>query len=244
MFNPDIRVYDDPDALFEHLAAEVARQVTRASGRFGLALTGGRAAAGLYGQLGLAHSQVPWSTVDFFWSDERLVPREDPASNVGSAQLAWLSRLGVPEARLHRPDVSVADAEAVALAYEEDVRAYLGQRLRLDCVLLSLGEDGHIASLFPGHAATRETIRLVVAVTDSPKPPARRVTMTLPLINRARSVHLMAVGAKKASALRATLEDPGDVARCPARAIKPEAGVTVWVDRPALAEVPAARRRG
>ena len=106
----------------------------------------------------------------------------------------------------------------MALAYEDDVRGYLGPRLRLDCVLLSLGEDGHIASLFPGHAATQEATRLVVVVIDSPKTPPRRVTMTRPLINRAETVHLMVVGASKASALRATLEHSGYVDRCPARA--------------------------
>ena len=88
MSKSDIRIFDDADALCEQLAAEVAQQVVSASGQFSFAFTGGRTATRVYRQLGLAHARVPWSTVDFFWFDERLVPREDPASNVGSAQLA------------------------------------------------------------------------------------------------------------------------------------------------------------
>ena len=88
---------------------------------------------------------------------------------------------GIPVAKLHRPDVGAEDPDAIAWAYEEDIRRSLGPGVSLDCVLLSLGKDGHVASLFPGRAATFETDRLVVPEVDSPKPPHRRVTMTLPL---------------------------------------------------------------
>ena len=221
----------DAGALCNQLAAELADEVVRASGPFSLALTGGATSSRLYTRLGQAHSGVPWSDVDFFWSDERLVPFDDPASNFRGAYEAWLRAARIPVAKLHRPDVGAEDPDAIAWAYEEDIRRSLGPGVSLDCVLLSLGKDGHVASLFPGRAATFETDRLVVPEVDSPKPPLRRVTMTLPLINRAKRVHLVAVGLPKASALRATVTRGTDHRRWPALGIRPMAGqLSLWVD--------------
>ena len=243
-FDPDVRVYPDTDTLCEQLAAELAHQVGAAPGRSSLALTGGRTATRLYQELGRSPAHALWSTVDFFWSDERLVSSDDPVSNFRSAHRAWLLPAHVPSSRLHRPDLGRSDAEAAARSYETDLRRHLGSDLALDSVLLSLGEDGHIASLFPGHPAATEAKRLVVAVVDSPKPPPRRVTMTLPLINRAKRVHLLAVGTAKTAALGATLNGAWDPERWPAQAIKPTHGhATVWADRAAVAEVPALQGR-
>ena len=244
-FDPDVRVYPDTDTLCEQLAAELARQVAATPGGSSLALTGGRTATRLYQELGREPVPALWSTVEFFWSDERLVAIDDPASNFRSAHRAWLLPAQVPSSRLHHPDLGNSDAEAVARSYETDLRRHLGADLVLDSILLSLGEDGHVASLFPGHPAATEARRLVVAVVDSPKPPPRRVTMTLPLINRAKRVHLLAVGTAKTAALGATLGGAWDPEQWPAQAIRPTHGhATVWVDRAAAAEVPALRGKG
>ena len=237
MGDADVCVCADVETLCDRLAAAIAGQVMRTPGRVSLALTGGVTAARLYARLSQAHAAVRWSDVDFFWSDERLVRFDDPASNFRGAYDVWLEAAKVPEAKLHRPDVNAADPDRIADAYEAEVRRCLGLGLSLDCVLLSVGKDGHVASLFPGHPATVETTRLVVPVLDSPKPPPRRVTMTLPLINRAGRVHLLAVGRAKAAALRATLEKELDPGRWPARGVRPGTGrLTVWADQEAAGD--------
>ena len=208
-----------------------------ASGRVSLALTGGVTSARLYARLGQAHAAVRWSDVDFFWSDERLVPFGHLASNFRGAYSVWLKPAQVPEAKLHRPDVDASDPDTIADAYEAEIRRCLGPGLSLDCVLLSVGKDGHVASLFPGHPATAEADRLVMPVLDSPKPPPDRVAMTLPLINRARRIHLLAVGRAKAAALRATLADGLDPGLWPVHGVRPTTGhLTVWADREAAGD--------
>ena len=178
-------------------------------------------------------------------SDERLVPHDDPESNARGALDEWLVPLGFADDAVLRPDLAAGDPEDVAARYEADLRDALGPDVVLDCVLLSLGEDGHVASLFPGHPATSERDRLVTAVVDSPKPPERRITMTLPLFNRAARVHLMAVGRGKADALYALFRAPKDPVRRPAQGLKPSNGrLTVWADEAAarfLAEEDGAR---
>ncbi len=102
---------------------------------------------------------------------------------------------------------------------------------RLDVTLLGLGEDGHVASLFPGAPSLEETSRLVVPVYGAPKPPPVRISMTLPAINRSRSVHMLVSGPAKRDALvRALTEAPP---RTPAGLIRPEGGAVFWVDRAA-----------
>ena len=238
----DVRVCADVETLCDRLAEAIAGQVVQASGPVSLALTGGVTSARVYARLGQAHAAVRWSDVDFFWSDERLVPCDDPASNFRGAYGVWLNAAQVPEAKLHRPDVDAADPDKIADAYAAEIRRCLGPGLSFDCVLLSVGKDGHVASLFPGHPATAETDRLVVPVLDSPKPPPRRVTMTLPLINRARRIHLLAVGRAKAAALRATLEDGVAPGRWPVHGVRPRTGhLTVWADRAAAGDRPTDR---
>ena len=203
------------------------------SGRpFRIALTGGRTTRRLYEVLGAEYPGRQWSGLDCWWSDERLVRRDDPESNYRGVWAAWLSPARVPPAQLHPPDVSLSDPAEVARRYEKDVRGSLGPGLVFDCVLLSLGEDGHVASLFPGRREVREATRLVVPVVDSPKPPRRRVTMTLALINRATVVHVLAAGPDKAEALRSVLHGDANGAdtrpRPPAAAIRPLDGRVVW----------------
>ena len=229
----------DLESVSQELAATLVETVTSRSARpFGMALTGGRTAARVYDVLGSDAPPQSWSDVDFWWSDERLVPRESPESNYHNAWHRWLQKAGVARGRLHLPDVSEPDAEAVAKGYERDIRRFLGPRLVLDWVLLSLGEDGHVASLFPGSPQARELNRLVVPVIDSPKPPARRITMTLALLRRARQVHVLAVGADKADALQRTLAGPPDVSAdsyLPAsHLISSTARVVWWADDAAV----------
>jgi 6-phosphogluconolactonase len=229
---PQFHVFSEPSGLVDGLARALTEAVSaRGRRRFSLALTGGRSAQALYARLASTGDPDLWAHTSFLLSDERLVPYDDPESNARAALDDWLTPLGLADDVVVRPDLGVGEPSDIAYQYEQHVRRVLGPELAIDCVLLSLGEDGHIASLFPGHPAVTDTERLVAAVVDCPKPPARRITMTLPLLNRARRVHLMVAGDAKADAFKAMQEAPADPLRRPAQGLDPLAGrLAGWVD--------------
>ena len=234
----DLRIFPDFELLIQQLAGAIALLSKTSKSGLSLALTGGRTVGYLYETLRANHRDSGWERVEFFWSDERLVPLEHPASNARQAKDLWLSSLNVPCKRIHVPNGEAMEPKRAAEAYEATLRQYLGSDLSLGCALLSLGEDGHIASLFPGHPATRETRRLVVPVLDRPKPPLRRITMTLAMLNRAAIVYLVAVGAEKAAALRDTLEGSLNLMRCPAQGLKSgNSRIVVWADQNAASQL-------
>jgi 6-phosphogluconolactonase len=129
------------------------------------------------------------------------VPPTDPESNYAAAKAVWLEPAGVPLANIHRMRADDADLFVAATAYESEMRAVLGATGQLDFVLLGVGPDGHVASLFPGHTALSEQHRLVIAVMDAPKPPPRRLTMTMPVLADAERLIVMAFGASKSAVL-------------------------------------------
>jgi 6-phosphogluconolactonase len=227
----DLRVFETLDELSAAAArtiAEAANDAIHRRGSFTLALAGGETPRGLYRRLASDHRQdVPWDSVHLFWSDERFVPIDDPDSNAAMAR-DILAPLALPSRNLHVPETRDVDVDECARRYEEELLPFLP----LDATLLGLGEDGHVASLFPGSSALDETTRLVVAVRGAPKPPPLRITMTLPAINRSRSVHILVSGAaKKAALARALGDDPPVV---PGGRVRPEGGLaTWWVDRAA-----------
>jgi 6-phosphogluconolactonase len=180
------------------------------------------------------------SRTDVFWADERAVPPDDPESNYGAARSLLLEPAAVPAARVHRMYGESVDLERAAASYAEEIVRVLGAPPRLDLALLGVGEDGHVASLFPGHPALREERRLVVPVTDSPKPPARRLTLTLPALTAARRVVVFATGRAKAPIVRAAV-DAAD-ARLPlVRIVRDAPAVTILLDPDAASALPPSR---
>jgi 6-phosphogluconolactonase len=221
----DLRVFEDLDSLSAAAAralVEAANEAIRLRGSFALALSGGETPKPLYRRLATHHRRdVSWSAVHLFWSDERFVPPDDPASNVGAAR-AILAPLPLLPENIHAPDTRRGDADDAAREYERVLETF-GP---LDATLLGLGEDGHVASLFPGAPSLEETERLVVPVYDAPKPPPVRLTMTLLAINRSRVVQVLVSGAGKRDALlRALRESPP---RTPAGLLR--SGAIFWVD--------------
>src|SRR5262245_7589374 len=154
----------------------LARDSVALRGRFTCALPGGSVADAFFPAL--THAAVDWTRVDLFWGDERAVPPSDPESNVGLARRLWLDHVALDPARVHPIHGEAPDLEAAAAAYARELAATIGGR-PLDLVLLGMGPEGHVCSLFPGHAVLDESVRAVVAVHDSPKPPPDRITMTL-----------------------------------------------------------------
>jgi 6-phosphogluconolactonase len=136
------------------------------------------------------------------------VPPDDPESNYGAAAGLLFNHDAARAATLHRMHADGMDLDAAALDYEVELRNTLGDPPRLDLVLIGVGPDGHVCSLFPGHPAEDERQRWVVAVRDAPKPPPRRLTMTLPVLETARCLCLGVFGRDKAAMVREILEEP------------------------------------
>lgn len=205
-------VVDSPAALSEALAARFeveARRAQAARGFFSVALPGGSVGTSFFPRL--AESAVDWSRTEFFWGDERAVPPPDPESNFGLARSLWLEPAGVPASRIHRMEADAPEPEAAARAYSDAMVRLLGAPPRLDLVLLGVGPDGHVCSLFPGHPLLRDEGRYVAFVKDSPKPPPRRLTLTLPVLAAAELVVVAALGREKAEVVREALERPESV---------------------------------
>jgi 6-phosphogluconolactonase len=180
-------------ATAEEVAAAAAKEIAEAirGGVRTLVLTGGTTPQRCYELL--AEVELEWGRVTILFGDERCVPPNHPDSNYLMAKKALLDR--VMPATVHRIPAELGPDEGAA-EYERVVVA----NLPLDLVLLGVGEDGHTASLFPGHQALKAHT-LVVGVYDSPKPPPERVTLTLPVLRAARRVLIMATGEGKADAV-------------------------------------------
>ena len=149
---------------------------------------------------------VDWGAVHVWWGDERFVAAGDPDRNEGQAQEALLAHVPIPDENIHRMgSASEFDApETAAAVYHDDI-AHNGVA-DFDVLMLGVGPDGHVASLFPGHDVYLHGAAEVCVVTDSPKPPPVRVTLSLGAINRAKKVWLIAAGEEKAHAVAECLQ--------------------------------------
>jgi 6-phosphogluconolactonase len=238
----EIRIRSGLDALSIEAARAIAdRIVARVSrtGAFAVSLAGGRTPIALYAHLAAQHRDViPWERVHFFWSDERYVPPDDPASNYRLFRTELLSRVPVPQANVHPMPTDLPEIGDAAAAYESLLRESHGPGGPLfDLAILGLGVDGHTASLFPGSPALLEIRRWVVPVL-APVPPARRLTLTLPALNLAREIFFLVAGAEKAPALANAFRADFSPEDCPAAGVRPAGGRTIWwVDDAAAARL-------
>lgn len=242
---PQVEVHRDGDSLAVAVAARLLQRLAdgQAGGRAAsVVLTGGRTGTAVLQRL-LADPRretVDWSRVDVFWSDERFVESQDPERNDKQARAALLDHLPLDPQRVH----AVAAADGVfgddAHRAAEDYDRVVGDFLSapgsgFDVCLLGVGEEGHVASIFPDSPAVREQIRFAVAVQGCPKPPPTRVSLSLPALGRAAEVWLMTTGAGKAEAVAAALA-PGTVASdVPAAGVRGRTGTVWFLDEPAAA---------
>jgi 6-phosphogluconolactonase len=199
-------------------------EALRERGRFNLVLTGGGTVQPLYrhlaGQAFTPEFRKIWPGTDFFLGDERLVPEDHPDSNGGMVRRLLLAPAGISGDRIFLIPTGFADPRDGAAAYENILRGYFAgdhgdesDLPQFDLVLLSLGEDGHVASLFPGSEALREKERwLTVSSSPGAAPPLARITLTLPVLNRARLVVIMVIGEKKTALAREIVAKTPDAA--------------------------------
>jgi 6-phosphogluconolactonase len=206
MTEPEVAVSADKEAVAyaagERLLATLA-EVLADKDEAHLGLTGGSLGSAIWAAVAAspAKDSVDWSRVRVWWGDERYLPAGDADRNDVQNDKAGLASLGLAPAKVHRvegPDRS-ADAEASAAAYATTVRDH-GQGA-FDVMLLGVGPDGHVASLFPRHPAQLTSDAITVAVHDSPKPPPDRVSLTFEALNRSDRVWFLVSGADKAEAV-------------------------------------------
>ncbi len=232
-----IEKYSDKATLISAVGDRLIRAITdavNARGHALIVLTGGGTGIGLLEHVRQNGGAIDWSKVRLFWGDERYVPEDDAERNDKQAREALLNHIDIPAANVHPMPASDGefgeDLDAAALAYEHVLAAIAddGEAVPdFDVHLLGVGGEGHINSLFPHTAAVAETRRQVVGVTDSPKPPPRRITLTLPAVRRSREVWLVVAGAEKADAVAAAVggADPDDVPAAGAEGRE----ATVWL---------------
>lgn len=238
--NRKVITVPDADALAKAAAERVLARIAAGGNRVAICLTGGSSPKQLYELLATINyrSRIPWDHVDWFIGDERFVAADDPLNNMAIARHLLLDRCA-PACNIHPIPTDAADPEDAAHRYESELKSYYGAnrlnpaRPLFDVVLLGLGPDGHIASLFPDFPAVEETERWVVGVPKANVAPfVPRVTLTLPVLNSCREMLFEVAGADK----RAILTRVFDGEDLPANGAC-ATGETVWlVDRAALPE--------
>ena len=195
----DISIYTSEAELLEVAVGEIKELIDNqltATGKFHLALTGGTMGNLLAKELAAEFSEGDWRGLHIWWSDERFVPLSSSDRNDLIFCNELVSESGVV---VHRVN-GEGDIEVAANTLEREIAG-----INMDLIILGMGPDGHIASLFPGAIHADET-RDVFAITNSPKPPAKRVTFSLRKINSAVAIWLVASGENKADAVAGLIE--------------------------------------
>jgi len=248
---PQVVVHADPAVLAAAIASRLVTTVVDAQaarGTASVALTGGGVGTAVLEQLrrSAACLAIDWSRLDIFWGDERYLPAGHPERNETQARAALLDHVGVDPARVFPMAASDGplgnDPDAAAVEYAGTLAARSqpedhGAVPRFDVLMLGIGGEGHVASVFPESPAAYERERTVVAVRHCPKPPPTRISLTLPAIRQAGQVWLCVSGDAKAAAVQLALGGAGEVS-------VPAAGAlgqlrTLWLlDRAAAGALP------
>ena len=248
---PEVLVHRDATLLAQVVAARLVTRlvdVQAAGGPASLVLTGGGIGTAVLGELAATpvKDAVDWQHLDIWWGDERFLPTGHPERNETSARSALLDHVDVDPARVRpMPATDGPDGdnpEAAAERYAAALRAATrpedhGVVPWFDVLLLGLGPDTHVASLFPGMPALYDE-RPVVAVRGCPKPPPIRITLTLPSIRTAKEVWIIAAGKSKAAAVRMALSDAGPV-QVPSAGARGRQRTVFVLDRAAASQLPA-----
>lgn len=200
--------------------------------RFTLALPGGLTPKTYFPRflLNPRSREMNWQKTELFWTDERCVPPSDPRSNFHLAENTFLRQMPIPPEQIRRIPAEQPDPDTVARQYEQNIRQTVNSSSDIpafDLVVLGLGTDGHIASLFPHHPALNESTRLVLPVANAPD--VNRITLTAPLLNRAHKILIVAFGPEKADIIRTVFTEQPDPRRWPVHLLWPSAPRMTWL---------------
>ena len=233
-----VLVFQTPGELAEFAVgkwSELALSAVEGKGVFNAVLSGGKTPAPFYRRLAERGKNLPWEATHIFWADERFVPPGDQLSNYRLVKETLLDCVPLPEANIHPVDTSLSSPRASAAGYREEIHSHFNLRPKefpaFDLIVLGLGRDGHTASLFPGRPALLEEEKPAVAELSPPVPPPR-VSLTLPVLNRAACLLFLVSGVEKAPVLQRVVEE-GDRS-LPAARVEPREGELIFaVDRAA-----------
>ena len=242
MTTPTVRVSSRTE-LATTVASALLARLARAQERGEIpqiGLTGGSLSIEVHRELArLSHtSAVDWTRVVLWWGDDRWVPAASPDRNEAQAREDFIAEVGVAEDNVHAMPASDAGLtlDEAARDYSDTVREFGAGSFEV--LMLGIGPDGHVASLFPGHPAAVVADAIVVPVENSPKPPPERLSLTFEAMERSRAVWFIAAGADKADAVAAASSQsavPGspEAIECPARVPRGTQETIFWLDEDA-----------
>jgi 6-phosphogluconolactonase len=251
----DVLRHPDAEALAEATAGRIITTLVErlaSTGTAHICLTGGGIGTAVLAAVAAspARDAVDWGRLHVWWGDERYLPEGDPERNETSARAALLSLVPVDPGRVHAmpaPNGADSDVEAAAARYAEELAMASrpenhGPAPAMDILLLGIGPDAHVASLFPGQPALHDD-RSVAAVRGAPKPPPTRITLTLPTLNAARETWILASGAGKAGAVRLALTEGAGAFQVPAAGVRGRERTLFLVDEAAAEKLPPGMAR-
>ncbi|CAJ2674586.1 unnamed protein product [Trifolium pratense] len=237
----------------EHLAVSLAKYVSelsekyiREKGRFTVVLSPGpikylrKLVESPY------RESIDWSKWHIFLVDERVVPKTNVDSNYKLANDGFISKVPIPPLNVSTIDDALP-ADGAADVYETTLRRLVTSNVistssqtefpKFDLMLLDMGPDGHVASLFPGYPALNETKKWVTYLKNAPKPPPERITFTLPVINASSNIAMVVTGAGKADAVYSALEKSPNADKLPIQKVNPEGDIKWFLDKGAASRL-------
>lgn len=229
-----IRIFENKENLDSELAdyfVSKAQQAILDKGKFTVALTGGSSPAGLYKLLASEsyRQKIDWSKVYVFWGDERWVPLDDEKSNAGAAYNDLLNHIPISKDQIFPMWKANISAEDYAKEYEALLEKHLTKGEEFDLILLGMGDDGHTASLFPNQdIILKEKEKKVAAYFLAPQD-MYRITLTAPLINKAKNIVFLVFGDKKSEALYQVLQGEENSNLYPSQLINKDAQRVTWM---------------
>ncbi len=228
-----VKIFDTKEEIPSQAAdlfVTAAHNAIQKRGRFVLALTGGSSPVALYQLLATPAYQekIDWNKVFVFWGDERWVALDDDLSNAKMAFDTLLDKVNIPKSNIFPMYKEGISAENYALDYENSIKSITGDDGQFDLILLGMGDDGHTASLFPGQAVLQEQDKWVAAYYLEPQT-MFRISLTAPLINKARQIVVLTFGENKAHALNEVLHGVYNPEKYPSQLIKPVDGELLFL---------------
>ncbi|PSS32967.1 6-phosphogluconolactonase [Actinidia chinensis var. chinensis] len=244
------QVFDSEEDLAVSLAkytADLSDKFVKERGAFTVVLSGGSLFQSLRKLVESPYiDSVEWSKWHVFWVDERVVPKDHVDSNYKLAYDCFLSKVPIPPGNVYAINDALS-AEGAADDYETCLKHLVKLNIidssqatgfpKFDLMLIGMGPDGHVASLFPGHPLVHANKQWVAFIEDSPKPPPKRITFTFPVINSSANIALVVAGAGKADAVNVALGNGQSSNTLPVQMVSPEGELTWFLDKGAASKL-------